>query len=212
MKRLLYFGLLAWLITTCNNAPANKKQDLAESGVPNYFEAEFHTTQGSFTIAAHRSWSPLGVERLYELIAKGYYDSCAIFRVQPEYVVQFGINKDTAWAKSVENDPILDEAVLQSNSLGRIAFARDGAHTRSSQLFINVQDNPKLDTINYNGAEGFPPIAEIKEGLDIVRKFYSQYGFEPAEKQDSILKYGNAYLKESYPNLDYILEAKIVKQ
>jgi hypothetical protein len=69
-----------------------------------------------------------------------------------------------------------------------------------------------LDTINFNGLRGFPPVAEIIDGFEVVESFYSGYGFEPANHQDSIMIYGNAYVKKHFPEVDYIISADILKK
>jgi peptidyl-prolyl cis-trans isomerase A (cyclophilin A) len=176
---------------------------------PDTFRAVMLTTKGEITIEAVRAWSPLAVDRLYQLITSGLYDNNCIFRVQPEYVVQFGIsdNKDANyfWDKH----PVPDEPVVGHNLKGVISYARDGANTRTAQLFINTKDNFKLDTVNYNGLRGFPPVARIINGFDVVEKFSSKYGFEPANYQDSVMVKGNAYWEEHFPGMDYIISVRI---
>ena len=173
---------------------------------PDTFYAAFKTTKGEFTIEAVRQWSPDGVDRLYQLITSGFYTNNCLFRVQPEYVVQFGIsdNKDANffWDKR----PIPDEPVVGHNLKGVISYARDGKNTRTAQLFINTKDNYKLDTVDFNGLRGFPPIARIIDGFEVVQAFNSKYGFEPANHQDSVMIQGNAYWEEKFPGLDYIIE------
>jgi len=44
--------------------------------------------------------------------------------------------------------------------------------------------------------------------MDVAQKIYPKYGQQPS--QDSIYKQGNAYLKRSFPLLDYIKTATIV--
>lgn len=178
---------------------------------PNSFKARFKTTSGDFTATFHRSWSPHGVDRVYNLIRTGYYDSVIIFRVQPDYVVQFGISPDSTLNPYWNNQPVTDEPVKQTNAYGTIAFARDTAETRTTQLFINVQDNPKLDTVDFNGIRGFPPLGIIDSAVWAVHKFYDTYGFEPAEKQDSILMHGNPWLRTNYPGLDMIYSVRLIE-
>ena len=186
----------------------NSKQHSA----PDSFLVRFETTTGNFEVKAYRSWSPLGVDRFYNLVKQEFYDSTCLFRVQPEYVVQFGIHDDPETNKVWEKDPIPDEPVKVSNEEGTVAYAREGKNSRTTQLFINYKDNFKLDTINFNGLRGFPPIGRVVKGMEVVRSFYSGYGFEPATKQDSVYKYGNEYLLEHYPKLDYILRAIIEEE
>jgi peptidyl-prolyl cis-trans isomerase A (cyclophilin A) len=178
---------------------------------PAIFRAQFKTTQGDFTIEVYREWSPLGADRLYQLLMTRFYDNNALFRVQKGYVVQFGICDDkevnTFWDRHI----IPDEPVLMKNLEGTLSYARDGINSRTVQLFINLKDNPKLDTVNYNGLRGFPPLAKIISGYEVVAKLYGGYGFEPAKFQDSIMVRGNSYLKQYYPALDYIREARLAE-
>ena len=93
MKKLLIF------ISVFFPALMGHAQSMPDSSVlglraPDTFRAEFQTTAGSFTIKAHRDWSPAGVDRLYQLVKSDFFTDVAIFRVQPEYVVQFGISDD----------------------------------------------------------------------------------------------------------------------
>jgi peptidyl-prolyl cis-trans isomerase A (cyclophilin A) len=73
-----------------------------------------------------------------------------------------------------------------------------------------MKDNPKLDTVNFNGLRGFPPVAKIISGFETVEKFYGDYGFEPANYQDSAMVQGNSFWKKKYENLDYILKVKVL--
>jgi peptidyl-prolyl cis-trans isomerase A (cyclophilin A) len=174
------------------------------------FDVRFETTKGPFIIRTYRDWAPIGAERFYQLVKSGFYTDIAIFRVQPEYVVQFGINDDSLANQQWDDKPLADEKVLASNLKGTVAYARDGAESRTTQIFINYHDNLTLDTIMFNDLRGFPPFGEVIEGMDVVRQFYPEYGFEPAEYQDPVYHYGNAWLKTNYPELDYIIKAEIL--
>ncbi len=185
------------------------KEKWTKKQAPEYFKARFETTQGNFDIASIREWSPEGVDRLYQLIVSNYYTDIGIFRVVPEFVIQFGIYKDSTLNNSWKAYKIPDEPVLQSNDSMAISFARDGVDSRTTQIFINLKDNHRLDTINYNGVKGFPVIAKITQGMESVHKFYITEDNVP--DQDSINKYGNNYLKRNYPELDYIKKAYIIK-
>ncbi|MFM7058415.1 MAG: peptidylprolyl isomerase, partial [Planctomycetota bacterium] len=75
-------------------------------------------------------------------------------------------------------------------------------NTRTCQLFINTADNQRLDDL------GFAPFGKVVEGLDVVKKINAQYGQKP--NQLLIQEQGNAYLKSSFPALDYIKKASVV--
>jgi len=208
MKKI-YFLLLLATLTLGSLGQAIPGSELLNVQAPDRFEAVFKTTQGEFTLEVVRDWSPAGADRLYQLIQSGFYDNNCLFRVQPEYVIQFGISDNAEVNAFWDKRPIPDEPVLQSNMKGTIAYARDGELTRTTQLFINVKDNPRLDTVMFNGLRGFTPVGRIVKGYEVVEKFYSDYGFEPANQQDSAMVKGNAYWQEHFPELDYIREARV---
>lgn len=179
---------------------------------PKEFVVVFTTTAGEFKVIAHREWDPVGVDRFYQLVKSKFFEDIAIFRVQPNYVAQFGISDNTSLNDAWEKIPIIDSDVKTSNTKGTISFAREGPETRTTQLFINLEDNYKLDTLSYNGLKGFPPIAEIVKGMEVIDMFYDAYGSEPSEKQELIYLRGNKWLRKNYPKLDYIIEVQFVEE
>jgi peptidyl-prolyl cis-trans isomerase A (cyclophilin A) len=118
-----------------------------------------------------------------------------------------GINGDPAkqalWRSSIKDDP-----VKVSNKRGTVTFATAGANTRTTQIFINTGNNVFLDR------QGFSPIGEIVEGMDVVDKFYSGYGEGAPQgkgpNQGLIQAKGNEYLTKSYPKLSYFSSAKFI--
>jgi peptidyl-prolyl cis-trans isomerase A (cyclophilin A) len=178
---------------------------------PPIFRALFRTSKGSFEIEVHRNWSPLAADRLYQLILAGYYNNNIIFRVQPGYVVQFGIPAKRSLYHFWYAKKIADEPVLQKNAKGTIGFAREGKNSRATHLFINLADNPKLDTIVRDGVKGYPPFARVTRGMDVVGAFYSGYGRWPAKMQDSLYVHGNRYYEKIFPWQDRIISAEIIR-
>lgn len=176
---------------------------------PDTFKARFDTTKGTFTIEVTRSLSPNGADRFYNLVKSGYFKDVAFFRVIPGFMAQFGINGDPKVAAAWSDANIPDDPVKGSNSRGTLTFAKSNMpNSRSTQLFINFGDNSRLD------GSGFSPFGKVTEGMDVVDKINGQYGDGPpwgsGPNQDFIQHQGNAYLKKSYPNLDYIKSATIV--
>jgi peptidyl-prolyl cis-trans isomerase A (cyclophilin A) len=210
MKKNIFL-VLAFFSSIAVNAQSLPDSAILKQQSPGLFKAVFHTTKGDFTIEVIRNWSPQGADRLYQLLKTGFYNNNGIFRVQTGYVIQFGICDHKEVNAFWDKKPIKDEPAKTPNSKGTISYARDGADSRTTQLFINLKDNIKLDTVNYNGVRGFTPVARITEGFDVVEKFYAGYGFEPTNHQDSVMVSGNAYLKKHFPEIDYILSVELLK-
>lgn len=175
---------------------------------PDTFKARFETTKGSFTIEVTRSLSPQGADRFYNLVKSGYFQDIAFFRVIPGFMGQFGIHGDPAVSKAWRNAKITDDPVKGSNTRGTISFAMAGPNTRTTQFFINLVDNNRLDGM------GFSSFGKVTEGMDVVDKLNGEYG-EGAPggrgpSQGRVQEEGNAYLKKDFPKLDYIKSASIV--
>lgn len=208
MKRLI---VLLFLGLTLNATAQLPYSTILSQKAPEVFRAVFTTTRGDFTIEVYRDWSPLGADRLYHLLKTSFYNDNYLFRVQRPYVVQFGIGDSKEVNYFWDKLPLKDEPIKTKNLKGTLSYARDGANSRTTQIFINLADNHKLDTVNYNGVRGFPPVAKIISGYEVVEQFFGDYGFEPANHQDSAMVQGNAYWRRKFAGLDYILKAVVVE-
>lgn len=184
-------------------APASFTEKAPES-----FKARFETSKGAFTVEVKRSLAPNGADRFYNLVRAGYFTDVQFFRVISGFMCQFGIHGDPKVAAAWQAAQIPDDPVKASNTRGAITFATAGPNTRTTQLFINFDDNRRLDGM------GFSPFGKVTEGMDVVDKIYNGYG-EGAPRgagpdQGRIQQEGNAYLKKDFPKLDYVKSAAIV--
>jgi peptidyl-prolyl cis-trans isomerase A (cyclophilin A) len=168
---------------------------------PDLFKVNLDTSKGSVVIEVHREWAPIGVDHFYELVKAGYFDGDRFFRVVPGFVVQFGLAADPAMTAKWNSPPLMDDPVKQSNTVGTVTYATAGPNTRTTQLFINLGDNQRLDGM------GFAPFGKVTAGMDAVQNIYSGYGQTP--QQPLIESQGNAYLQSQFPMLDYIKKATI---
>ena len=182
---------------------------------PDSFLVVFATTKGNVVVKAHRGWSPLGVDRFYHLAKGKYYDGVVIYRVGPTasfqggYVVQFGVGNSAAVNTAWDAVGIPDEPVRHPNGRGTVNFARAGPDSRTVELGINLTPNTTLDTVSYAGVTGFPPIAEVVEGMAVLESLNRQYGNTVFEHWDSVMASGRAYLDRAYPGLDRIVTATV---
>jgi len=181
----------------------------ATERAPDRFRVRFETTKGPFVIEVKREWAPRGADRFYNLVRAGYYDDVAFFRVIDGFMVQFGINGDPRVNAAWQGARIPDDPVTQSNRRGMVTYAMAGPDTRTTQLFINFGDNKGLDS------QGFAPFGGVVEGLAVVDSLYSGYG-EGAPRgmgpdQGRAQAEGNAYLRGSFPRMDFVRTARVVK-
>ena len=175
---------------------------------PDVFRARFETSKGDFLVEVTRAWSPAGADRFYNLVSHGYLDGVRFFRVIEGFMAQFGVNGDPTLAALLRGENILDDPVVESNTRGKMTFAKTSQpNSRSTQIFINLVPNTNLDAL------GFSPFGEIVEGMEVVDQLYSGYG-EGAPggngpNQGRIQAEGNTYLNADFPNLDYVERASI---
>lgn len=183
----------------------------AKDKAPEAFKAKFTTTQGDFVVEVHRDWAPNGADRFYNLVKTGFFDDTRFFRAVDDFMVQFGISGDPAVSAKWQQANIADDPVKQSNKRGFVTFAQTNLpNTRATQVFINYTDkNARLDGMR------FAPFGQVSQGMDVVDSLFKGYG-EGAPgglgpDQGRIQAQGNAYLDASFPKLDAIKHAEIVK-
>ena len=203
LNRRSAIGLIASVVSiaalACGKEPPRR---VVTGPAPDSFRVAFETSKGSFVVAVNRSWSPHGADRFYELAASGFFDDQRFFRVLSGYIAQFGASGTRETNELWEGKKIPDDPRREGNARGTVSFASDGPDTRTHQLFVNLKDNPKLDT------QGFVPIGRVIEGLSVVDALNDDYGESP--KYHLIATLGNSYLRRMFPKLDYIKTARVV--
>jgi len=202
--------IAALILTTLVFSGCSKPTAAGDERAPGSYKVQFDTSKGQFIVAVTRSWAPLGADRFYTLVKSGFYDGARFFRVRPGFVVQFGIAGDPAVNAQWRGANLRDDPVVQSNRAGTITYAAErNPNTRSTQVFINLADNARLD------ATRFAPFGAVTEGMDVVQQFYSDYGeIQPmgsGPDEGRAEAEGNAYFVREFPKLDYIKKATIEK-
>jgi peptidyl-prolyl cis-trans isomerase A (cyclophilin A) len=184
--------------------------ELAKAKAPDLYRVKFTTAKGDFVVEVHRDYAPNGADRFYNLVRAGYFVGDGFYRMVPGIFVQFGVNGNPAATKAWSGAKIQDDPVKQHNTPGSVTFAMGGPNTRTTQIFINFQDNSsQLD------AGGFAPIGTVSEGFDVVKNLYSGYG-EMQEmggggpSQRLYSEEGKAYLDKSFPLIDKIVSATVI--
>lgn len=207
MRNFLFVVMIVFF-SCCSKAVFQPKW--TNDKAPENFITRFETSKGIFDIQINRSSSPMAVDRFYQFIKHRLYDNTLFYRVVPDFVVQFG-NGDTTKTRSWNKFKISDEKVLKSNIKGALSYARDGKDTRGNDLFINLKNNSRLDTVNYNGVKGFPSFGNLIKGMEVVEALYSGYGNSTMDQYDSLSPNRAKFLK-TFPKLDSIKKVYILKR
>ena len=216
--RISFRGVLTNFIVTTSAVAllvGNSSASNVPSGVPptdaDPLYAKFDTSEGKFVVEINPSWSPLGAERFLGLVRAKYFDGQKVFRMIPDFLVQFGYNGDPDTTKRATMQQISDDPFEVSNYKGYMAFAGSGANTRSTNVFINLADNFFIDHRDVWAT----PFGRVITGFEIVEKFYSGYQRHerdggPTPIQGLIARQGNAYLNKNFPLLSEIYSVQLV--
>lgn len=177
---------------------------------PDSFTVRFSTSAGDFRVRARRDWAPEGADRFYNLVRGGFYDDARFFRVLEGFVAQFGIHADPRVSAAWRQATIPDDPVVETNRRGTLSYAMAGPETRTTQVFINLADNARLDEM------GFAPFGEVVEGMEVVERLHAEYGEGAPQgtgpEQARMQTQGNRYLEEEFPELDHVVRAEVVAE
>ena len=151
----------------------------------------------------------MAADRFYQTVKHRFYNNTLFYRVVPKFVVQWG-NNDTTVFKKWSPYKLVDEPVIQSNLRSYMSYARSGKETRGSTLFINLNDNQRLDTVVANGVKGYPPFGKVIKGMEVVDSLYAGYEGRTMRALDTLQK-NSALFMERFPRLDKINKAYILR-
>jgi len=148
---------------------------LAQQNAPaipvKYPQAVIHTSMGDIGLELYEDKSPGSVANFIRYANDGFYDGTIFHRVISYFMIQGG--GMTADMKDKETlEPIINEAPNGlSNKRGTIAMARtNNPHSATSQFFINVEDNQKLDYVRQGSSSewGYAVFGKVISGMDVV--------------------------------------------
>jgi cyclophilin family peptidyl-prolyl cis-trans isomerase len=215
-SRLVALAVLSMLALSAAQGPdtsilLDPKHPEMQRQAPEVFKVQMDTSKGPMTIEIRREWSPLGVDRFYNLVRHGYYDGAKFFRIRVGFWAQFGIAADPRISTAWRTQNLPDEPRKISNVRGTIAYAFRDPNGRTTQVFINLRDN----SATHDG-EPFVPFGRITQGMEVADALYAEYGEKAGGgirggRQDTLFQEGNAYLDREFPLLDLIKRATVVR-
>mmetsp|Transcript_23002 Transcript_23002/g.49918 ORF Transcript_23002/g.49918 Transcript_23002/m.49918 type:complete len:330 (-) Transcript_23002:175-1164(-) len=180
----------------------------------------FRSTGQQLNIRVIPWWSPRGASRFLELVREQYYDGCALNRVVPRFLTQFGLSADTAlrrkWrSRSIRDDPKRDG--VPKFVPGMISYAGSGEDSRYGEVFIVMPDAPR-DQLDQFGSNSWETPFGIVQGLldeTPISRWHVTGDMPPwgsgPDTQRIHTDDGYEYLSREFPELDYI-ESCVVEE
>jgi peptidyl-prolyl cis-trans isomerase B (cyclophilin B) len=130
------------------------------------------TTMGDIVLELYPDKAPATVENFLQYVKEGFYNGTVFHRVINGFMIQGG-GLDASLNKKTTRAPIKNEADNGlKNEPYTIAMARTGdPHSATSQFFINVGDNSRLNYRAKTVAEwGYTVFGRVIEGKEVVDK------------------------------------------
>ena len=125
------------------------------------------TSAGDIVVEVDAAKAPKSAENFVAYVKAGHYDGTIFHRVIDGFMIQGGgFTKDMAQKPTRPPIP-LEAGNGLSNQRGTLAMARtNDPNSATAQFFINVVDNPRLDS--YSG--GYAVFGRVVTGMDVVDK------------------------------------------
>jgi peptidyl-prolyl cis-trans isomerase A (cyclophilin A) len=128
------------------------------------------TSLGDITLELDAERAPKSVANFLGYVKAGHYEGTVFHRVIDGFMVQGG-----GFTADMKQKPTKAPIPLESqnglkNLRGTIAMARTSdPNSATSQFFINVVDNPRLDFPSFDG-HGYAVFGKVVAGMDVVDK------------------------------------------
>ena len=128
------------------------------------------TTQGMIVIELAPQEAPKTVANFLEYVKSGHYNNTVFHRVMGTFMIQGGGYTADLTEKPTRAPIPLESQNGLKNVRGAVSMARRGdPNSATSQFFVNVVDNPRLDYPNPDG-NGYAVFGKVVEGMDVVDK------------------------------------------
>ena len=176
LKHLVFlFAALGAGTVAAQDAPAEPAKPAeapaAEAPAAANPRVALRTTMGDIVIELYPDKAPKSVENFLQYVADKHYDGTIFHRVIDGFMVQGG-GFTADLKQKPTRAPIVNEANNGlSNARGTVAMARtNDPNSGTSQFFINVVDNTRLDHVSpENGFTwGYAVFGKVVEGMEVV--------------------------------------------
>jgi peptidyl-prolyl cis-trans isomerase A (cyclophilin A) len=129
------------------------------------------TSLGDIVIELDAAKAPKTVENFVAYVKAGHYNGTVFHRVIPTFMIQGGGMTADMKEKPARAPIPLESKNGLSNVRGSIAMARtNDPNSATSQFFINVKDNDRLDAANARDGNGYAVFGKVVSGMEVVDK------------------------------------------
>jgi peptidyl-prolyl cis-trans isomerase A (cyclophilin A) len=123
------------------------------------------TSVGDIVVEVDAEKAPKTADNFLRYVKAGHYDGVIFHRVIENFMIQTGGYKPDLSEKPPRAPIPLEVGRGLSNVRGSLAMARtDNPNSATSQFFINVADNPRLD----DAGGGYAVFGKVVDGMDVV--------------------------------------------
>jgi peptidyl-prolyl cis-trans isomerase A (cyclophilin A) len=137
----------------------------AKTGKADMPVVKLETSEGTIMLELNRIKAPKTVENFLNYVRKGFYEGTTFHRVIANFKIQGGGQTENGALKPTDK-PIENEASNGlSNVRGTIAMGQipGNQHSATSQFFINVVDNSRLDYGSRSSPEGYCVFGKVQD-------------------------------------------------
>jgi len=129
------------------------------------------TSVGDIVVQLDAAKAPKTVDNFLKYVQAGHYNGTVFHRVIPTFMIQGGGMTADLKEKPTRPPIPLESKNGLTNVRGSIAMARTGdPNSATSQFFINVNDNGRLDAANSPDGNGYAVFGKVISGMDVVDK------------------------------------------
>ncbi len=169
-KRFVLPAVMAFLVAGClpEQADTDVEEEQPQAPPDSTPTVVLETTMGRIVMELDQRAAPATVTNFLRHVNQQFYKDLIFHRVRPEFMIQAGLLTDNyerriSPAAFVQNEG--DNGL--SNERGSVAMARGAdPHSAKTEFFINVDDNPQLDTDEEEW--GYCVFGHVIEGMDVV--------------------------------------------
>eukprot|EP00020_Sapocribrum_chincoteaguense_P010172 CAMPEP_0170741174 /NCGR_PEP_ID=MMETSP0437-20130122/6080_1 /TAXON_ID=0 /ORGANISM="Sexangularia sp." /LENGTH=257 /DNA_ID=CAMNT_0011079731 /DNA_START=165 /DNA_END=939 /DNA_ORIENTATION=+ len=160
--------------------------------------------RGTVTLRLIEGWSPHGTPRAINLFGSGFFDDAPLFRVVPDFLVQFGVAATPEVNRRWDRQQVPDDPQWLDGPFPRayLSFAGNGVDSRNTHMFIAYKNSTGLGTRPWE-----VPVGYVESGMDLLDTAFSYGDLPPWGKGPDpgrIFNEGtdSAYVQSDFPRMN----------